>query len=36
VERARFMARAAVLMSAWFALVILATDIPALVLRPCR
>jgi hypothetical protein len=33
--RARFMATGGLVLSAWFALVILATEIPALVLHPC-
>jgi hypothetical protein len=33
--RARFMATGGLVLSSWFALVILATEIPALVLHPC-
>jgi hypothetical protein len=33
--RVRFMATGGLALSAWFALVILATEIPALVLHPC-
>jgi hypothetical protein len=35
VLRARFMATAGLVLCAWFALVILATEIPALLLHPC-
>ena len=35
VLRARFMATGGVILCAWFALVILATEIPALLLHPC-
>jgi hypothetical protein len=35
VVRARFMAVGGLAMCAWFAFVILATDIPAIVLKPC-
>ena len=35
LARVRFMALGGLAMCAWFALVILATEIPALVLRPC-
>jgi hypothetical protein len=33
--RVRFMAGSGLAMCAWFALVILATEVPAIVLRPC-
>jgi hypothetical protein len=35
VSRARFMARAGLTLCAWFAIVILATEIPVLILKPC-
>jgi hypothetical protein len=35
VIRARFMAIGGLVLCAWFALVVLATEIPALVLHPC-
>jgi hypothetical protein len=35
VSRARFMARAGLALCAWFAIVILATEIPVLVVKPC-
>ena len=35
VQRARFMAAGGLALCAWFALVILATEIPALLLHPC-
>lgn len=35
VVRARFMAIAGLVLCAWFALVIVATEIPVLVLKPC-